>query len=52
MNHAIISRRRRNVIAITLAFAATLVGLGWLLLILGSLFWEAFRVFPLRSLRK
>jgi phosphate transport system permease protein len=42
MNPRYNSRRRRNVIAITLAFAATLVGLGWLLLILGSLFWEGF----------
>jgi phosphate transport system permease protein len=36
------SRRRRNVIAITLAFGATLFGLGWLVIILGTLLWEGF----------
>jgi phosphate transport system permease protein len=34
------SRRRRNGIAVTLAFAATAFGLGWLVLILGVLLWE------------
>ena len=36
------SRRRRNVIAIALSFVATLIGLGWLVLILGALLWEGF----------
>jgi phosphate transport system permease protein len=42
MNPRYSSRRRTNVIAITLAFAATFVGLGWLVLILGALLWEGF----------
>jgi phosphate transport system permease protein len=42
MNPRYKSRRRSNVIAITLAFAATTVGLGWLVLILGALLWEGF----------
>jgi phosphate transport system permease protein len=33
-------RRRRNVIAMSLSLAATLFGLGWLVLILGRLLWE------------
>jgi phosphate transport system permease protein len=36
------SRRRRNRIAMGLSLAATIVGLGWLVLILGALFWEGF----------
>src|SRR5262249_21999864 len=35
-------RRRRNAIATTLALAATAVGLGWLVLILGALLWQGF----------
>jgi phosphate transport system permease protein len=35
-------RRRRNVVMMTLAWAATLFGLGWLVLILGALLWEGF----------
>ena len=35
-------RRRRNVIATALAIAATGIGLGWLVLILGSLLWHGF----------
>ena len=35
-------RRRRNVITMTLSVAATLFGLGWLVLILGVLVWEGF----------
>ena len=35
-------RRRRNAIATTLALAATAVGLGWLVLILGVLLWQGF----------
>jgi phosphate transport system permease protein len=33
-------RRRRNAIAMTLSLAATLIGLGWLVLILGALLWQ------------
>ena len=33
-------RRRRNAIAMTLSLAATLIGLGWLVLILGALLWR------------
>src|SRR5258706_12242912 len=33
-------RRRRNAIAMVLSLAATLLGLGWLVLILGVLLWE------------
>jgi phosphate transport system permease protein len=35
-------RRRRNWMAMFLSLAATLVGLGWLVLILGVLLWEGF----------
>jgi len=42
MNPRYRSRRRRNVIAIALSFVATLIGLGWLVLILGALLWEGF----------
>jgi phosphate transport system permease protein len=35
-------RRRRNIIATSLACAATLFGMGWLVLILGVLFWKGF----------
>ena len=34
------SRRRRNTIAMGLSFGATLLGLGWLVVILGVLLWE------------
>ena len=33
-------RRRRNAIAMSLSLGATLIGLGWLVLILGALLWE------------
>ena len=33
-------RRRRNTVAMTLSLGATAFGLGWLVLILGVLFWE------------
>ena len=36
-------RRRRNAIAMGLAVAATVFGLGWLVLILGALLWEGVR---------
>jgi phosphate transport system permease protein len=36
------SRRRRNATATILALAATLIGLGWLVLILGALLWQGF----------
>jgi phosphate transport system permease protein len=36
------SRRRRNGIAVGLAYGATTFGLGWLVLILGVLLWEGF----------
>jgi phosphate transport system permease protein len=35
-------RRRRNLLMMTLAWGATLFGLGWLVLILGALLWEGF----------
>jgi phosphate transport system permease protein len=35
-------RRRRNAVAMTLSLAATLFGLGWLVLILGALLWHGF----------
>jgi phosphate transport system permease protein len=35
-------RRRRNAAATILALAATMVGLGWLVLILGALLWQGF----------
>src|SRR5215813_1100245 len=35
-------RRHRNRIMLTLSFAATLLGLGWLVAILGVLLWEGF----------
>jgi phosphate transport system permease protein len=35
-------RRRRNAVAMTMSLLATLVGLGWLVLILGALLWEGF----------
>jgi len=33
-------RRRRNAIAMSLSLVATLIGLGWLVLILGALLWQ------------
>jgi phosphate transport system permease protein len=36
------TRRARNALAMGLSFAATLFGLGWLVLILGALLWEGF----------
>ena len=37
-----VTRRRRNAIAMSLSLAATLLGLGWLVTILGTLLWEGF----------
>jgi phosphate transport system permease protein len=42
MNPLYAGRRRRNGIAVSLAFVATTIGLGWLVLILGALLWEGF----------
>ena len=42
MNKIYVARRRRNAIMMSLSFGATLVGLGWLVLILGVLLWEGF----------
>src|SRR6476646_7606289 len=42
MNSLYSARRRRNVITMTLSLAATLFGLGWLVLILGVLLYEGF----------
>jgi phosphate transport system permease protein len=42
MNSLYSKRRRRNVITMTLSFAATAFGLGWLVLILGVLLYEGF----------
>jgi phosphate transport system permease protein len=36
------ARRRKNVITMVLSLAATVFGLGWLVLILGTLLWEGF----------
>src|SRR6186997_257529 len=40
-------RRRRNIRAMAFSLAATAFGLGWLVLILGVLFWEGFSGFSL-----
>ena len=42
MNGLYAARRRRNGIMMTLSFAATAFGLGWLVMILGVLLWEGF----------
>ena len=36
------ARRRRNIVATALALGATLIGLGWLALVLGALLWQGF----------
>jgi phosphate transport system permease protein len=41
-------RRRKNLITMTLSLAATSFGLGWLVLILGTLLWEGFSGLSLR----
>ncbi|MEA2892151.1 MAG: phosphate transport system permease protein [Bradyrhizobium sp.] len=42
------TRKRRNIIAATASYAATAIGLSWLALILGVLFWEGFGGLSLR----
>ena len=42
------SRRRKNSITMGLSLAATAIGLGWLVLILGALLWEGFSGLSLR----
>src|ERR1700732_1280318 len=42
MNKLYAARRRRNQIAMGLSLAATVIGLGWLVLILGTLLWKGF----------
>ena len=42
MNPRYAARRRRNQIAMGLSLAATVFGLGWLVMILGTLLWEGF----------
>jgi phosphate transport system permease protein len=42
MNARYATRRRTNVIALVLSVAATVFGLGWLVLVLGALLWNGF----------
>jgi phosphate transport system permease protein len=42
MNSLYARRRRRNIIMNGLSFGATMFGLGWLVLVLGTLLWEGF----------
>jgi phosphate transport system permease protein len=42
------TRRRKNTITMVLSLGATLLGLGWLVLILGALLWEGFSGLSLR----
>lgn len=46
------ARRRRNAIALTLSVLAVVFGLGWLMLILGTLLWEGFSGLSLEVLTK
>jgi phosphate transport system permease protein len=48
MNALQASRRRRDRIAFCFAIGATLLGLGWLVLILGALLWEGLGGLSLR----
>ena len=48
MNKLYAGRRRKNVISMALSLAATAFGLGWLVLILGTLLWEGFSGLSLR----
>jgi len=47
-NRLYAGRRRKNLITMTLSLTATTFGLGWLVLILGSLLWEGFSGLSLR----
>ncbi len=47
MNRLYAARRRRNGIMMSLSLAATLLGLGWLVAILGELLWQGFSGFSL-----
>jgi phosphate transport system permease protein len=42
MNSRYTARRRTNAVAMAFAYAATVFGLGWLVLILGALLWQGF----------
>jgi phosphate transport system permease protein len=42
MNRLYAARRRRNAVMMSLSLAATALGLGWLVLILGELLWQGF----------
>ncbi len=48
MNSLYARRRRRNTLTMMLSLGATLLGLGWLVLILGVLLWEGFSGLSLR----
>ena len=48
MNSLYAGRRRRNLITMVLSLGATLLGVGWLVLILGVLLWEGFSGLSLR----
>jgi phosphate transport system permease protein len=48
MNSLYAARRRRNTIVMGLSLAATAIGLGWLVLILGALLWEGVSGLSLR----
>jgi phosphate transport system permease protein len=48
MNKLYLARRRRNFLTMAFSLAATLFGLGWLVLILGTLLWEGFSGLSLR----
>jgi phosphate transport system permease protein len=48
MTRLYFARRRKNTITMVLSLGATLLGLGWLVLILGALLWEGFSGLSLR----
>jgi phosphate transport system permease protein len=48
MNNLYARRRRRNIVMNVLSLGATLFGLGWLVLVLGTLLWEGFSGLSLR----
>src|SRR5581483_12348882 len=47
-NKLYVRRRRRNGLMVSLAYAATGFGVGWLVLILGVLLWEGFNGLSLK----